>query len=281
VIIDAIRDSEVVILINKIDLLPKTMKLNRIEERVRELGKGLGLNVKNVISISSLKDFQLDKVMDGIIYLKKHGDVCLVGLANTGKSSFLNAIINKYAGQKKDLITTSYIQGTTCDVIKIPLDESAYLIDTPGLISDKRYATYLSDASMKMITPKKYLKPNVFQLQAGQSVFAGGLFRIDLEEGENMSVTTFFANGLYIHRTKTENADSLYEKQVTLTLVPPTAEEQATIGPLVAKETLTLSEDRYDILVGGIGFIHLTGGKMKITTYSPEKIQISIVPSFL
>jgi ribosome biogenesis GTPase A len=126
VILDVIKDSEVVILINKIDLLPNSMKLNRIEERVRELGKGYGLNVKNVILISSLKDFQLDRVMDSIIRLKKHGDVYLVGLANTGKSSFLNALINKYAGQKKDLITTSYIQGTTCDVIKVPLDESAY-----------------------------------------------------------------------------------------------------------------------------------------------------------
>ena len=46
VIIDAISESEVIILINKVDVLPKGIKIAKIENKVREIAYEKGLNVK-------------------------------------------------------------------------------------------------------------------------------------------------------------------------------------------------------------------------------------------
>lgn len=276
VIIDAISESEVIILINKVDVLPKGIKIAKIENRVREIAYEKGLNVKKVVNISALKSQNVIQVIDWILKEAKQ-NVYLVGLANSGKSTFLNAVIKKYFNETKDIITTSYVHGTTYDLIKIPLEDNINLIDTPGLISNSQYSYYLTDKSMKIINPKKYLKPTIYQLNDNQTVYIGGLFRLDILRGENITVTTFLSNSLYVHRTKLENADKLYDNQVTKQLSPPSKDELLLMGTLKLKEEVKLAGEKKAIIIGGLGFIHLTGTNLTVRTFAPEMIDIKIV----
>lgn len=278
-ILQAIKTSEVIVLINKVDVLPKGIKLVKFERRVADIALEKGLRVKKVLSISALKLNNLDQLINLILKQKKH-KVYLLGLANTGKSTLVNGVIKKYYQESKDFITTSYMLGTTYDLIKIPLEDNITLIDTPGLISNNEYAQYLSNQSMKLITPKKYLKPIIYQLEAGQTIFVGGLFRLDILTGEKITVSTFFANGLYVHRTKLVNAQNLYLSQVTKQLTPPTSVEIQALGPLQLKEEVAF-DGKKDLVIGGIGFIHITGENITIRTFAPLMIEIKPVDSFM
>ncbi len=101
-------------------------------------------------------------------------DVYIVGVTNVGKSTLINQIIKNTAGVQ-DVITTSQFPGTTLDKIEIPLDDGHFLIDTPGIIHRHQMAHYLGKKDLRIIAPLKEIKPKVYQLNEGQTLFLGGL----------------------------------------------------------------------------------------------------------
>ena len=109
------------------------------------------------------------------------------------------------------MITTSRFPGTTLDRIEIPLENGHFLIDTPGIMTDNQLATHLNAKDLELISPKKPLKPATYQLMPGNTLFLAGLGRIDYLKGESTSFTVYVARNMYVHRTKTANADAFYE----------------------------------------------------------------------
>lgn len=208
-----------------------------------------------------------------IEYLYKESqdkDIYFVGMTNVGKSTLINAIIDKM-GDVKNLITTSRFPGTTLDKIEIPLDNGHFLIDTPGIMTANQLATHISPKDLEIISPKKPLKPATYQIKPGNTLFLGGLGRIDFLKGEPTSFTVYTARGMYVHRTKTENADAFYEKHLGEMLTPPT--EGETIAPLKGQEFKT--EYDSDLLFGGIGFVRVPKGNL-VKTYTPDKIGLGV-----
>src|SRR5699024_850991 len=98
-------------------------------------------------------------------------------------STFINRLINQSIGLK-EVITTSYFPGTTLGFIEIPLDDQTSMIDTPGIVNEQQMAHYVSNKDLKIITPAKEVKPRVYQLTQGQTLFFGGLARLDFLKGD-------------------------------------------------------------------------------------------------
>ena len=61
---DYIGNNKVLILINKTDILPNTIKLNHLEMHVKKLALDASLNVASVMLISASKKQNVDKVLD-------------------------------------------------------------------------------------------------------------------------------------------------------------------------------------------------------------------------
>src|SRR5699024_2061029 len=141
-------------------------------------------------------------------------------VTNVGKSTFVNHLIRQSTGHDH-VITTSYFPGTTLGFINIPLGDGTYIIDTPGIVNKRQMAHYVSEHDLKKITPKKEIKARTYQLHSQQSLFFGGLARLDFIKGEKQSFVCYFSRDLPIHRTKLENADNLYNKQRGKLLSPP------------------------------------------------------------
>lgn len=265
-----VGDNEFILVGNKFDLFPKNSRQSKIKDWMRQEANRMGLHPKEIFLISAAKQKNLD---DLIAYLDKASqdkDIYFVGMTNVGKSTLINAIIDKM-GDVKDLITTSRFPGTTLDQIEIPLENDHFLIDTPGIMTQNQLATHLSPKDLELISPKKPLKPATYQLKPGNTLFLGGLGRIDYLKGEPTSFTVYTARGLYIHRTKTENADEFYKKHVGELLTPPNKGEK--IAPLKGQEFHT--DYKSDLLFGGIGFVTVPKGCV-VKTYTPDGIGLGI-----
>ena len=189
-----------------------------------EPGKRLGLKPVDVALVSAEKGIHIPQVIEMIEKYRRGKDVYVVGCTNVGKSTFINRIIKEVTGGD-DIITTSYFPGTTLGMIEIPLDDGKAIFDTPGIINHHQMAHFVSKKDLKIITPKKEIKPKVFQLNEGQSLFFGGLARFDYIKGGLKSFVCYLSNELPIHRTKLEKADQLYEKHKGGMLSPPSTEE--------------------------------------------------------
>ena len=186
----------------------------------------------------------------------------------------------KEVSGEENVITTSHFPGTTLDIIEIPLSDGKALVDTPGIINHHQMAHFVDKRDLKVITPKREIKAKVFQLNEGQTLYFGGLARFDFTSGDRHSFVCYFSNELDIHRTKTENADSLYEKHAGELLTPPKREEMEHFPKLV-KHDFTINEPKTDIVFSGLGWITVNEPNVKVSVYVPQGVHAMIRKSLI
>jgi len=246
------NDNDLLIIGNKMDLLPKSLKRNKLIHNLRKMISDNNLKPVDVLLMSAKKNHFIDETLEVILEYAKNRDVYIVGATNVGKSTFINSLIKANTSLKDDLITVSNVNGTTLNLIKIPF-ENNFIIDTPGLINDNQITHYLTQKSIDIITPKKEIKPRNFQLNSDQTLFMGGLARIDYIKGEKTGFVCYFNNDLYIHRTKTVNSEKVYEDNIYKLLSPPFSDSEEI--KLKRHQFKTYSKTKYDIVFPGLGFI--------------------------
>lgn len=274
-----VGDKQVILVGNKVDLLPKSTNKGKLINWLKKSAKDAGIKVQAVYLISSIKGQGIDVLTAAIESTRNSQDVYVVGTTNVGKSTFINRLIQQTTGDE-NVITTSYFPGTTLGFIEIPLDEQSVLIDTPGIVNKQQMAHYVSKDDLKIITPTKEIKPRVFQLNAEQTLFFGGLARIDFLKGGRQSFVCYFSNQLSIHRTKLENADKLYEDHIGELLSPPDSVTKETL-PELATSTFRIKEEKMDIVFPGLGWVMIPEVNTTVVVHSPKSVTASIRKSII
>lgn len=275
-----VGDNPILLVGNKIDLLPKSTNQRKVSQWMRSIAKEAAVKVKDVFLISSIKGHGVEELMSQIEKYRDGKDVYVVGTTNVGKSTFINHIIKQALGVE-NVITTSYFPGTTLGFIEIPLDDHTYLIDTPGIVNKEQMAHYVSDQDLKRITPNKEIKPRVYQLNSGQTLFIGGLARLDFIKGKKQSFVCYFSNHIPIHRTKLENAETLYDNHLGELLAPPDSETLKKLPPLV-ESTFRIPNGNMDIVFPGLGWISIVGEEdITVAAHSPKDVSVSLRKSFI
>lgn len=272
-------NNDVLLIANKTDLLPKSVKQQKLVNWLRQEANKLGLKPVDVLTISAHKGTGVPEAMEAIETYRDGGDVFVVGSTNVGKSTFINRIIKQASGEG-DVITTSHFPGTTLDMIEIPLDDENSMYDTPGIINHHQLAHFLHEDDLKKIMPKKEIKPRVFQLNPEQTLFIGGLARFDFIQGNRSSFTVYAANDLDIHRTKLENATDLYARQLGNVLSPPSAAHADEFPELVRRE-FRVKNAKTDIVFSGLGWITVQHANVTIAAYAPKGVEVMVRPSLI
>lgn len=274
------NNKDIVLVANKLDLLPKSVKQNKIKQWLFKMLKAKGIKVKDVLLISAIKNHGIEEAAARIDELRNGKDVYIIGSTNVGKSTFINKLIELTTGDK-NVITTSHFPGTTLGMIEIPLDRATSIYDTPGIILDYDIAHYLDAKSLKLVMPKKEIKARVFQLNAEQSLFFGGMARVDFVKGERQSFTLYASNLVDIHRTKLSNADALFEKHLGTLLKPP-FEDNISIFKNQVKKNFKIDDRKIDIVISGLGWITVNSDSgCEIDIYVPEEIEVFVRESII
>ncbi|GAE94084.1 GTP-binding protein YqeH [Gracilibacillus boraciitolerans JCM 21714] len=186
-------NNPIILIGNKVDLLPKSTNKSKLIHWMKKTASEFGLTVQDVFLASAEKGLGFDIIEKEIEERRNGKDVYVVGCTNVGKSTFINQLINRSSGVK-NAITTSYFPGTTLGFIQIPLDRKSNMYDTPGVVNRRQLVHYVSDKDLKVITPKKEIKPKVYQLQDKQTLFFGGFARFDFEKGMKQSFVCYLSN---------------------------------------------------------------------------------------
>lgn len=285
---DIVGKLKVIILINRIDVLPKSIKAEHLENVVRNMALNRGLNVVAIYSICAKKEQDVERVLHKIDHLRQNrfknkplfNNCFVIGVASVGKSTFINSVM-KICKLNSLPITTSDQFQTTLDLIKIELGHKFFIYDTPGVVNDHSFKHYLCYESVKKATPRSYLKVRTYQLQSGQTMFIGGMVRLDFVSGEDISVSFFISNDLYIHRTKLENADKIYEQHKNSLLSPPNDDEQDKLGIFHDTSFQIIDDKFYDLMISGLGFVHLRGHNVVINMQMSKKIDFKFCETIL
>ncbi|WP_249030355.1 ribosome biogenesis GTPase YqeH [Tannockella kyphosi] len=265
-----VNNNDILVIGNKRDILPKSLKDRKIEHWIRRQLKEHNVKPVDVLLTSGIKNYNLDALMESIHTYRKNRNVYVVGVTNVGKSSMINALLTHYTKDNTHLITTSEFPGTTLDLIEIPLDETTSLYDSPGIINVHQMAHLVKPEHLKTIVPKTELRPKGFQLSSQQTLYFGGLARMDFVKGDKSSFTCYFPRHLNISRCKLENADKSY---LTNHMLEPKIEEIETTVQMESHD-FTLGKHKSDIVISGLGFISVESNNAKITIKAPKGVGV-------
>ena len=193
---------DLLLIINKIDLLPKNIKDEKINDIYLDILKRCG-NINCLLTYKNDRTF--NELFFNVLKEKKIKKVIFTGRANVGKSSLINKLI------ANNVLTASIYPGTTLKTNEIIYKDYLF-IDTAGLIDDESFLSHLNNENIKKILPLKTIKRQIFQLYNDQSYMINGLLKIDFKPRRTSSVEFMIANNLIIHRSKLSSSDLYFKK---------------------------------------------------------------------
>ena len=223
-------DNEVLLVLTKRDILPKSVNDNKIIEWLRNYN----INCVDTVIVSSKKNYKIDDLYNKINKYKKSKNVYIVGNTNVGKSTLINKIIDNYSNCDTS-ITTSFFPSTTLDMIETKINDDLYFYDTPGLLDDTSIISIIDYKKLKTIIPKKEVKPRTFEVKKGDCLIINDLVRIEYKNGVKNSFTVYVSNDLNVDRI------NLFKNKRNLEL------DKRDFEVL----------DRQDIVINGLGWIKI------------------------
>lgn len=256
-------NKDIVMIGTKRDLLPHTLSDEKLAQFVLHRLKEERIRVEGIVFCGNLvkgaKDplnTSIDEVKRAIAIYRQGRDVIVMGMANAGKSTLLNALCDN-----SDL-TTSAHPGTTLDFVEIAMEDHV-IYDTPGITRQDSLLTHVPDELLKTIVPFRSIKPRVFQLYEDQSYALGGMVRLDVFAKGNATVVAYFSDQLKIHRGKQNKADALWEKHIGELLSPTLDEDLHQMKSFDYHK----HEDKLDVVIHGLGWFCISGAFQEVRVY--------------
>lgn len=271
-----IGNNPVLLVVNKIDLLPKVSNWNRIRNWVQKQVKENGLKVVETVLVSARKNLGFDRLLPAVDEFRQGRDVYVVGATNVGKSTLINRLIRDYSDLEAELTVSQY-PGTTLDLVEIPLEDGRAIIDTPGIVYRHRMTELLPKRYIKTVLPDKPMKPMIYQLNEGQTLFFGAMARFDFVKGNRQSFTCYVSGGVNIHRTKLERADELFAEHKGELLTPPVLEDVEALPEWTKHPIRAKQGAETEILISGLGWITVNSNEgADIVIHAPKGVKVAV-----
>ncbi|KYN00300.1 Uncharacterized protein C4orf14 [Cyphomyrmex costatus] len=167
---------------------------------------------------------------------------------------------------KNDLLMVEKFKKNTqfgFDDTKHEYKQSRWCYDTPGTIQPDQILDLLTMQELLSVLPKKIISPRTFILHVNQTIFLGGIGRLDYIKGDNyIRCTIFSSNELPITLTHTEDADNVYNEllQTEAFVVPENNPDRLKYWPPLISKKMEITgigrnESVADIVLSSAGWI--------------------------
>ena len=296
---------DVLLVANKVDLLPTQCTRTRVTSFARRRAKALGLQrASGVHLVSAHTGMGTTVLAEQLEQLLDEGkEAWVVGAQNAGKSSLINRLSQKYGGGGVDDITkdvnggpglgpiASHLPGTTLGVVRLEnlLPSGADVYDTPGLLQPSQVSSRLNSEEARMVLPRKRLTPRTYRAEIGSTIHVGGLGRIDVLDGPQRTMyltvwasadvpTHYMLNGF--QKSEGGKADLLYKKHAGSKLTPPIGERRVKQLGEWGSRVVTVygsswqRSDR-DVVIGGLGWVGVgVNGEATLRVWTHEGVLV-------
>lgn len=267
---DLLKNKQVLILINKIDVLPKSFKLNKIKEWIKSF---IDFNYIDILLISAKKNYNIDNIIK-LCLENKFKKILFLGFSNSGKSLLYTKFIKAlYPNEKIYNVSSKYLN-TTQDIISYKFKDFE-LIDLPGLFDENSMLNNIDEGNYELLLPDKEIKPIILQnIKNEFSIFLDNVGYItNIVSKDIFSGYFLVCNNLTIWKTK-QIAEEFKKKH---------SNDQffAIKGNIsLKKHTLKLEANKI-LIIDGLGWLIFRNKKtINLDLYLPENVEYIIVNSF-
>ncbi len=272
-ILDLIKDCRVAIICSKRDVIPLSVKDEKLIKFVEYRLLDLGIHPLKIEVSSAVNNYNIEEIIESFNSLRNSKDVYLFGAVSVGKSSLVNAFLKVFKNKTSQMITTSPYPQTTLNVIKVPLGEDSYIYDTPGVMIETSIFNHIDRKLLKYVLPRKTIKPKVYQLRDNQSLIVNNLAKIDFKNGGN--IILFMSNDLEVRRSKMEKSDQIFNnliKNKQFKLLDRNVKEVSDLQ----SHSITLPNEYCDVVISGLLWFKMKGNNQNIVVHTLKGVDVAI-----
>ncbi|XP_011155376.2 nitric oxide-associated protein 1 isoform X3 [Solenopsis invicta] len=198
-------------------------------------------------------------------------------IGRTFQSKFGTKVDDPFAEEKYKKRTQQFGLDETREEYK----HSRWCYDTPGTIQPDQVLDLLTTQELLSVLPKKIISPRTFVLHVNQTIFLGGIGRLDYIEGNHFIRCTIFSSSeLPVTLTRTEDADSVYNEllETEAFVVPENNPDRLKHWPALESKEMEVTgvgknESIGDIVLSSAGWIAITAkeaDRVLLRAWSPQ-----------
>ena len=271
-----IEGTNLMVVANKFDLMPKNVTKENMVEYVRHRfhASGLVVDPEKIYVTSAFNEASAREIISRIYQLKNGKDVYIIGSKASGKSTLISSFLRVYSNLSKGTISTHEYKDTQLRVMEIPINKSSSMYDCPGLEINNSILYDMDRLTLKQIYLTKPVEARSISISEGQALYIGGLSFIELVSGRKTKLSCYFHNQIGLKKVDANKAEEKFVKLVSKKLLKPSYSKIKNIKDMDVFEIKITESNRRDIGIQGLGWISFESNKQVFRIYVPKGVSI-------
>eukprot|EP00644_Phytophthora_capsici_P005148 jgi/Phyca11/531569/estExt2_fgenesh1_pg.C_PHYCAscaffold_10193 len=145
----------VMLVVNKGDLVPTKSGIRRLMRRIKQEAKEAGIdNLISIYLISAMKRIGMKEIVEDVAKYRQGRDICVVGAANVGKSTFLNSFLSHLVDRKWQHNHRKYMKMSEVQLSDLDNDETATMLNIDDeLLAEAKAEREKAEGESTVATP--------------------------------------------------------------------------------------------------------------------------------
>lgn len=266
--VSLLRGRNMVLAVNKVDLLPAQTPLEEVQIWVRRRLKEYALPKVEVCLVSAVNGYGFPKLADAVEGLGQR--VLFVGVTNVGKSSVLERLLTmRIGGGKRRGIkpTVSPYPGTTVSVSQWQCPGATFA-DSPGFVPVGRISDLVSTEQAVKIIPHRSLSSHLYPVQTGDLVLIEGLCAVEcLQTGPEGLLLGFTGSGVRWQKSTRKHLEKWLNK------------ERSAFDQWEARQMKLRAGQ--DLVISGLGWVSARKADFQLLLHIPAGVKHFIRPNLI
>ena len=270
-----VKKLKVVVVGNKVDLLPVKGKEKGLKEYINERFQEFGIKPHAVRLLGNSNKIDMSKLLDEMNDARQGHDVYLIGNALSGKTTLINRMLKFYENKTKREIRTVTYGDTGIKVLEIPLSKSSFLYELPGFSQNTSVINKVEKDVKAFILPRKQLKVALRTLLAKEAFIIGSLASFALMEGKATMFKFYSAEGVETKKVKAANVEAAFTENNEKKNVRPVSNRYSTFLDYDVFDYQMEKDGKYhDIAIEGLGWVTFKATGQTIRVIAPKGAEI-------
>jgi ribosome biogenesis GTPase A len=163
-----VGERPIVLVANKMDVLPRGTSLTRMRDRVWQFVRAQSWRVADVHVVSAAQRIGVAPLAQA---LSQHARVFFVGATNVGKSTLVNALAACDGATSS--LTVSPMPKTTLQAVHVALPNGRTYVDTPGIVYGRRLIERVPHEYGEAMRMQGHIRPVTQRVRSGQALHIG------------------------------------------------------------------------------------------------------------
>lgn len=276
---ELLKGSKVLVVVNKVDLLPETVSSEDLIEGVKSRLSEGGVEPLDIVSCSANDQASVAGFKAKIDQYRRGEDVYLLGAMRVGKSAIVDTFLKFYENTSGRTITRERFgeSGNELTLTAIPLDASSTLYDTPGVFEPSSMANQLDRRALKYIVPRTRVQARSFSIKNGEGLAFGALSYAVLTYGEKAEGQAYFSSDVELIKLGSRHVSDSFTALCQDGKGHPSSPTVRDADALVVTEVPLPSDGKEHLIsIVGFGRLSLRGEGQRLDFYLPRDVRVLI-----